>query len=100
MVAVVKPTQAPEARDPWRPSIPASTIRTEVPEPMTRHAAVEHATEYLTRAEVAALLGVSPNTVARWARNGRIPCQMTLGGHRRFDRRVIDELLRQLRRDS
>jgi excisionase family DNA binding protein len=67
---------------------------------MISHVAVEMPTEYLTRAEVAALLGVSPNTVARWARNGRIQCQMTLGGHRRFDRTVILELLRQLRHES
>jgi excisionase family DNA binding protein len=67
---------------------------------MISHVAAEMPTEYLTRAEVAALLGVSPNTVARWARNGRIPCQMTLGGHRRFDRAVILELLRQLRHES
>ena len=66
---------------------------------MIKHAD-ETYTEYLTRAQVAAMLGVSPNTVARWARNGRIPCQMTLGGHRRFDRNHILELMRQLRRDS
>ena len=66
---------------------------------MIKHAE-ETYTEYLTRAQVAAMLGVSPNTVARWARNGRIPCQMTLGGHRRFDRNHILELMRQLRRDS
>jgi excisionase family DNA binding protein len=48
--------------------------------------------EYLTRAEVARLLGVSPNTVSRWAREGRLACQMTLGGHRRFDRTMIEQL--------
>jgi len=51
----------------------------------------------MTRADVALLLGVSPNTVARWARTGRIPCQMTLGGHRRFVREVIEEILRRMR---
>jgi len=53
--------------------------------------------QYMTRADVALLLGVSPNTVARWARTGRIPCQMTLGGHRRFEREVIEEILRRMR---
>ncbi len=48
--------------------------------------------EYLTRAEVARMLGVSPNTVSRWAREGRLACQMTLGGHRRFDRTMIEQL--------
>ena len=71
----------------------------EVPETMSKQATAER-TEYLTRAQVAALLGVSPNTVARWARSGRIPCQLTLGGHRRFEHSVIEELLKQLRRNS
>ena len=53
--------------------------------------------EYLTRAEVARLLGVSPNTVSRWAREGRLTCQLTLGGHRRFDSRHIEELRSRLR---
>lgn len=39
---------------------------------------------YLTPGQVARLLGVSPKTVYRWATSGRIPCVVTLGGHRRF----------------
>jgi len=53
---------------------------------------------YLTRAAVARLLGVSPNTVSRWAREGRLPCQMTLGGHRRFDGAIIESIRRRLLR--
>lgn len=53
---------------------------------------------YLTRSAVARLLGVSPNTVTRWAREGRLPCQVTLGGHRRFDREVIEEIYHGLHR--
>jgi excisionase family DNA binding protein len=53
--------------------------------------------KYLTRAAVGRLLGVSANTVSRWAREGRLPCQMTLGGHRRFDRATVEEIRRQLR---
>ena len=53
--------------------------------------------EYLTRADVARLLGVSPNTVSRWAREGRLTCQLTLGGHRRFDSRQIEQLRSRLR---
>jgi excisionase family DNA binding protein len=52
---------------------------------------------YLTPADVARLVGVSATTVTRWAREGKIPCQVTLGGHRRFDPDVIDELARGLR---
>jgi excisionase family DNA binding protein len=52
---------------------------------------------YLTRADVARLLGVSPNTVSRWAREGKLPCQMTLGGHRRFDVAVVEKIRRRLR---
>ena len=53
--------------------------------------------EYLTRSDVARLLGVSPNTVSRWAREGRLTCQLTLGGHRRFDTHEIEELRARLR---
>jgi excisionase family DNA binding protein len=54
--------------------------------------------EFLTRSEVSKLLGVSPNTVTRWAREGRLACQVTLGGHHRFERVVVDSLLRTLTR--
>ena len=40
--------------------------------------------EYLTPGQVAVMLGVSPKTVTRWAVQGRLPCLVTLGGHRRF----------------
>jgi excisionase family DNA binding protein len=51
---------------------------------------------YLTRTDVALLLGVSPNTVTRWAREGRLPCHLTLGGHHRFERSRIEEIRRGL----
>jgi excisionase family DNA binding protein len=56
------------------------------------------ATEFLTRSEVSAQLGVSPNTVTRWAREGRLPCQVTLGGHHRFDRELVEQLRKSLYR--
>jgi excisionase family DNA binding protein len=46
------------------------------------------------------MLGVSPNTVTRWAREGRLPCQVTLGGHHRFDRAVVEEILKGLSRTA
>jgi excisionase family DNA binding protein len=39
---------------------------------------------YLTPGQAARILCVSPKTVDRWANQGRIPCVVTLGGHRRF----------------
>jgi excisionase family DNA binding protein len=53
---------------------------------------------FLTTSEVSRILGVSPNTVTRWARDGRLACQVTLGGHHRFDRAVIEELRKTLNR--
>ena len=58
----------------------------------------EDEVEFLTRSQVSKLLGVSPNTVTRWAREGRLACQVTLGGHHRFDRKVVEQLRRDLTR--
>jgi excisionase family DNA binding protein len=55
-------------------------------------------THFLARSEVSKLLGVSPNTVTRWAREGRLPCQVTLGGHHRFDRELVEQLRKSLYR--
>ena len=38
------------------------------------------ARRYLTRTDVARLLDVSPATVARWTRQGKLPFILTLGG--------------------
>ncbi|MFF4412152.1 BldC family transcriptional regulator [Streptosporangium sp. NPDC001559] len=38
----------------------------------------------LTPKEVAALFGVDPKTVSRWALAGKLTSFRTLGGHRRF----------------
>ena len=40
--------------------------------------------DLLTPSEVAELFRVSPKTVARWAKAGKISAVRTLGGHRRF----------------
>ena len=39
---------------------------------------------YLRTSEVAAVLHVSPKTVFRWAKEGKLPFLRTLGGHRRY----------------
>ena len=51
---------------------------------------------WLRAAEAAALLHVSPKTVARWAKQGRLAHRRTLGGHRRFDTQQIEALVRAL----
>lgn len=57
-------------------------------------------TDFLTRSDVSKLLGVSPNTVTRWAREGRLPCQVTLGGHHRFERELVEQLRKSLYREG
>jgi len=47
----------------------------------------------LTPAEVAAAFGVYVQTVARWARTGRLKSVQTLGGHRRFRPADVQALL-------
>lgn len=58
----------------------------------------EPARGYLTPAEVGRIVGVAPTTVTRWAREGKLPCLVTLGGHRRFDPDVVEVLKRTLGR--
>jgi len=52
---------------------------------------------YLRTAEVADLLHVSPKTVSRWAKEGKLPFLKTLGGHRRYPEAEIRELATELR---
>jgi excisionase family DNA binding protein len=51
---------------------------------------------YLRTAEVAAILQVSPKTVSRWAKEGKLPFLKTLGGHRRYPAAEIRQLIDQL----
>lgn len=48
--------------------------------------------QYLKTAEVADILHVSPKTVTRWAKDGKLPHSRTLGGHRRFPATAIRKL--------
>lgn len=52
--------------------------------------------KYLKTAEVARILHVSPKTVTRWARDGKLPHSRTLGGHRRFPSDAIEQLAKDL----
>jgi excisionase family DNA binding protein len=47
---------------------------------------------YLYTAEVADILHVSPKTVSRWAKEGKLPFLKTLGGHRRYPASEIRQL--------
>ena len=48
--------------------------------------------DYLTSAEGARVLGVSPKTLNRWADAGLVPIIVTLGGHRRFERDDLEKV--------
>lgn len=45
--------------------------------------------------DVAAVFGVNPKTITRWAREGKLPFFRTAGGHRRYHRVAVEALLRQ-----
>ena len=62
-------------------------------------AATDHP-NYLRTAQVADLLSVSPKTVSRWAKEGRLPFLKTLGGHRRYPEAEIRELVEDLREEA
>ncbi len=47
----------------------------------------------LTPAEVAKLFRVDPKTVTRWAKAGKLTAIRTLGGHRRYRKSEVLELL-------
>ena len=57
------------------------------------------APSYLRTAEVADILHVSPKTVSRWAKEGKLPFLKTLGGHRRYPEAQIRELANDLREE-
>ena len=54
--------------------------------------------EYLTPGQAATMLHVSPKTLNRWAHEGRVPCIVTLGGHRRFRRDQIEAIAERMQR--
>ncbi len=51
---------------------------------------------YLHTAEVADILHVSPKTVSRWAKEGKLLFLKTLGGHRRYPLAEIRQLATEL----
>lgn len=51
--------------------------------------------ELLTPAEVAQMFHVDPKTVTRWAQAGKLSYMRTLGGHRRYHRSEVIDLLKE-----
>ncbi|MGC5615120.1 BldC family transcriptional regulator [Georgenia sp. Z1491] len=51
--------------------------------------------DLLTPGEVAGYFRVDPKTVTRWANAGKIDAVRTLGGHRRFRRDQVAQLMRE-----
>lgn len=56
---------------------------------MTQASAKNH----LTTGQVAELCSVTPDTVLKWIRAGRLPARRTPGGHHRVPRSALDNLL-------
>jgi excisionase family DNA binding protein len=50
--------------------------------------------QLLSSREVAELLRISPATVSRWAKSGKLASLRTPGGHARFPRREVERVLR------
>lgn len=67
--------------------------------PESTSAEDEGPTELLTPAEVAKMFHVDPKTVTRWAQAGKLTYMRTLGGHRRYRRDEVVELLRDSSKD-
>ena len=57
---------------------------------------VPDAEPFLHTAQVADILHVSPKTIARWAKDGRLPFLRTLDGHRRYPEQAIPRLAASL----
>jgi excisionase family DNA binding protein len=49
--------------------------------------------EYFTTGEVAEICSVTPDTVLKWIRAGKVPANRTPGGHHRIPRRALESLV-------
>jgi excisionase family DNA binding protein len=55
---------------------------------------------WLSLGPASRLVGVDPDTLRRWADDGRVEAYVTPGGHRRFDRRTIETIVATRRAGS
>jgi excisionase family DNA binding protein len=55
---------------------------------------------FLRPGEVAAIFGVQPRTVVRWAQDGRLPSIRTPGGHTRFHADAVRALVAERERPT
>jgi excisionase family DNA binding protein len=63
---------------------------------VSRREPASKSSSYLLPSEVAEVLQVSPKTVTRWAKEGKLASRRTLGGHRRYTRADIESLAERL----
>ncbi|UCG50754.1 MAG: helix-turn-helix domain-containing protein [Candidatus Latescibacterota bacterium] len=54
------------------------------------------ASNYLTTGQAATILAVTPDTVLKWIRSGRLPAWRTAGGHHRIDPRDLSRISNDL----
>lgn len=57
-------------------------------------------TDLITPCEAAEILGFRPVTLRRWADRGVIDCVRSSGGHRRFHRSDVLELLKAMKKNA
>jgi excisionase family DNA binding protein len=52
-------------------------------------------TEWISTKKATQMLGVSASTIKRWSLESRLPYMRTAGGHRRFNRSVVETFLKE-----